>query len=115
MSVNKVILLGHIGADPEIRYPEPDRPIAFMSLATNDRYANPPTETTDGHRLVLGGPTARLAENTTRNGTRLYVEGRIKSREYTDKMQVRRRITEIIVDKVELLGRRADNPDNTVK
>ena len=63
----------------------------------------------------MGGPTARLADNYIRNGTRLYVEGRIKSREYTDKMQVRRRITEIIVDKVELLGRRADNPDNTVK
>ena len=115
MSVNKVILLGHIGADPEIRYPEPDRPIAFMSLATNDRYANSTTEITEWHRLVMGGPNGRLAENYIRKGTRLYVEGRIKSREYTDKMQVRRRITEIIVDKVELLGRRADNPDNTVK
>ena len=65
MSVNKVILLGHIGADPEIRYPEPDRPIAFMSLATNDRYANSTTEITEWHRLVMGGPNARLAENYT--------------------------------------------------
>ena len=115
MSVNKVILLGHIGADPEIRYPEPDRPIAFLSLATTHLSANSTTEIPEGTRFVWGAPNARLADTYIPKGTRLYVEGRIKSREYTDKMQVRRRITEIIVDKVELLGRRADNPDNTVK
>ncbi len=115
MSVNKVILLGHVGSDPEIRYPEPDRPIAFLSLATNDRYANSTTEITEWHRLVMGGQNARLAENYIRKGSRLYVEGRLKSREYTDKMQVRRRITESLVDKVELLGRRADNPDYTTR
>ena len=105
MSVNKVILLGYVGNDPEIRYPEKDRPVAFVSLATNEQYANSTTEITEWHRLVMGGQNARLAENYIRKGTRLYVEGRLKSREYEDKMKIRRRITEIIVDRVELLGR----------
>lgn len=105
MSVNKVILIGNVGSDPEIRYPEQDRPIAFVSLATNDYYANSSAEITEWHRLVMGGQNARLAENYIRKGTQLYVEGRLKSREYEDKMKIRRRITEIIVDRVELLGR----------
>lgn len=76
MSVNKVILLGYVGGDPEIRYPEKDRAIAFMSLATNDYYAKTGTEVTEWHRLVMGGDNARMAEKYIRKGTRLYVEGR---------------------------------------
>lgn len=106
MSVNKVILLGYVGSDPEIRYPEKDRCVAFLSLATNDYYSGASTEITEWHRLVMGGQNAKLAENYIRKGTRLYVEGRLKSREYEDKMKIRRRVTEIIVDRVELLGRK---------
>lgn len=109
MSVNKVILLGYVGNDPEIRYPEKDRQIAFVSLATNEYYGNSSAEITEWHRLVMGGQNAKLAENYIRKGTRLYVEGKIKSREYEDKMKIRRRITEIIVDRVELLGRKNEN------
>lgn len=108
MSVNKVILLGYVGADPEMRYPEPGRVIAFLSLATNDRYGNSETEVTEWHSLVMGGANAELAEKYIRKGTRLYVEGRLRTREYKDKMQITRRKTEIIVDVVELLGRKAD-------
>ena len=113
MSVNKVILLGNVGSDPEMRYPEKDRAIAFVSLATNDFYGNPPTEVTEWHRLVMGGQNARLAEKYIRKGTRLYVEGRLKTREFEDKVKVRRRITEIIVDRVELLGRKQDSTGNS--
>lgn len=105
MSVNKVILLGNVGNDPEIRYPEKDRAIAFVSLATNDLYANSTTPITEWHRLVMGGENALLAERYIRKGTKLYVEGRLKSREFEDKFKIRRRITEVIVDKVEILGR----------
>lgn len=105
MSVNKVILLGYVGSDPEIRYPEKDRAVAFVSLATNEYYSNSQTEVTEWHRLVMGGQNAKLAENYIRKGSRIYVEGKLKSREYEDKMKIRRRITEIIVDRVELLGR----------
>lgn len=108
MSVNKVILLGYVGSDPDVRYPEKDRPVAFVSLATNDFYANTKTEVTEWHRLVMGGQNAQLAEKYIRKGTRLYVEGRLKSREYDDKFNIRRRVTEVIVDRVELLGRKQD-------
>lgn len=110
MSVNKAILVGNVGSDPEIRYPEKDRCIAFVSLATNDYNSKTGMETTEWHRLVMGGSNARLAENYIRKGTKLYVEGQIKSREYEDKLKIRRRITEIIVERVELLGRANENP-----
>lgn len=105
MSVNKVILIGNVGSDPEMRYPEKDRAIAFISLATNDFYGNPPTEVTEWHRLVLGGKNAEVAEKYIRKGSKIYVEGRLKTREFEDRFKVRRRITEIIVDRLELLGR----------
>lgn len=108
MSVNKVILLGNVGSDPEMRYPEKDRAIAFVSLATNDTYANQSATVTEWHRLVMGGENARLAERYIRKGTRLYVEGRLKSREYDDRMGIHRRVTEVIVDRIELLGRKAE-------
>lgn len=108
MSVNKVILLGNIGADPDIRYPEKDRPVAFLSLATNDRYGLSQTEVTEWHSLVMFGNHASIAERYIRKGTRLYVEGRLKTREYTDKFKITRRKTEIIVDNFEILGRKND-------
>ncbi len=110
MSVNKVILLGYVGSDPEIRYPEKDRPVATLSLATNERYGNSSTEITEWHSLVMGGQNAALAEKYIRKGTRLYVEGRLRTREYEDRMKIHRRKTEIIVDKIEMLGRKSEPP-----
>lgn len=94
-----------MGSDPDIRYPEKDRSVAFVSLATNDYYSASGTEVTEWHRLVMGGKNAEIAEKYIRKGTRLYVEGKIKSREYEDKLKIRRRVTEIIVERIELLGR----------
>lgn len=105
MSVNKVILLGNVGSDPEMRYPEPGRTIAFVSLATNETHGESRTETTEWHSLVMGGENARLAERYIRKGTRLYVEGYLRTREYTDRLKIARKKTEIIVEKIELLGR----------
>ncbi len=106
MSVNKVILLGNVGADPDIRYPEKDHPVAFMSLATSERYANG-MESTEWHNLVMSGQNATLAERYIRKGTRLYVEGKLRTREYQDKMGITRRRTEVHVISLELLGRTA--------
>lgn len=105
MSVNKVILLGYVGNDPEMRYPEKGRSIAFVSLATNERYAGSEAEITEWHRIVMGGHNAEIAERYIRKGSRIYVEGKLKTREYDDKFKIRRRVTEVIVEKLELLGR----------
>lgn len=104
MSVNKVILLGNVGNDPEIRYPEKDKPIAFLPLATNENLGNG-VEKTEWHHLVCFGEIARIVERYVKKGTKLYVEGRLSTREYQDKMKINRRRTEIIVSFFEIVGR----------
>lgn len=105
MSVNKVILLGFIGSDPEIRYPEKDNPIAFVSLATNEP-SSKGIEVTEWHKLVFYGDLATMAERYIHKGTQLYVEGKLSTREYEDRMKITRKRTEIIVQFFEILGRR---------
>ena len=106
MSVNKVILLGYVGNDPEMRYPEKDRSIAFLSLATNEARGAAHTELTEWHSLVFGGQNAMMVERYVRKGTQLYVEGYLRTREYEDRMKILRRKTEIIVERFEILGRK---------
>ncbi len=106
MSVNKVILLGHVGADPDMRYPEKDRPVAYVSLATNEARGASRVEITEWHNLVFGGQNASIVERYVRKGAQLYVEGYLRTREYEDRMKIVRRRTEIIVERFELLGRR---------
>lgn len=106
MSVNKVILLGNVGNDPDVRYPEKDRTIAYVSLATNEVRGTSMVETTEWHSLVFGGQNAVLVERYVRKGSQLYVEGYLRTREYEDRMKIVRRRTEIIVEKFEILGRR---------
>ena len=105
MSVNKVILLGFIGNDPEIRYPEKDKPVAFASLATKETTGNG-MEITEWHKLVFFGDTARIVERYVRKGTQLYVEGKLSTREYQDRLKITRKSTEIIVSFFEIVGRR---------
>lgn len=106
MSVNKVILLGNVGNDPDVRYPEKDRTIAYVSLATNEVRGASQVETTEWHSLVFGGQNAVLVERYVRKGSQLYVEGYLRTREFEDRMKILRRRTEIIVEKFEILGRR---------
>lgn len=107
MSVNKVILLGFAGSDPDVRYPEKDKPIAYLSLATNELRGAARTEITEWHYLVFGGQNASIVERYVRKGSQLYVEGFLRSREYEDRMKIVRRRTEIIVEKFEILGRKS--------
>lgn len=108
MSVNKVILLGHVGSDPEVRYPEKDRPIATLSLATNDT-SGKGIDITEWHRLVFFGDMARHVERYVRKGTQLYIEGKLSTREYQDRLKITRKITEIIVSFFEITGRRSES------
>lgn len=107
MSVNKVILIGNIGSDPNMRYPEQGVSIASMSLATNERIGE--MERTEWHNIIMTGRNAEFAERYIRKGTKLYVEGKIRYSEWVDKLGVKRVRTDIYVDNFELLGRRSDS------
>lgn len=105
MSINKVILIGNVGKDPEVRYPEKDFAVARLSLATNEQRGESAVEVTEWHTLMLTGNNARIAERYIRKGTKLYVEGKLRYREYEDKFKIHRRVAVIDVDVIEMLGR----------
>ncbi len=109
MSVNKVILIGNVGGDPEVRFPEKDFPVAYFSLATNELRGN--TEVTEWHNIVMTGEKARYAERYIRKGMKLYLEGTLRTRQYTDKFNIARKRTEIYVYSFEILGR-SQQPNN---
>lgn len=109
MSVNKVILLGNVGKDPEVRYLDSGVAYAAFPLATSDRaytLANGThvPERTEWHNLVLWRGLAETAEKYVHKGDKLYVEGKIRTRSYDDKNGVQRYITEILVESMEMLS-----------
>lgn len=109
MSVNKVILLGNVGRDPSIRYIG-ERLIAEIALATKERSRRTASgeelpERTEWHRLVLCDSDAEIAEKYIRKGTRLYVEGKLRTRVWEDRNTIKHSVTEIYVDTLELLSR----------
>lgn len=114
MSVNKVILLGYVGNDPEVRYPEKDKTVAFLSLATKET-GGAGLENTEWHRLVFFGEMARIVERYVRKGSQLYVEGKLSTREYQDRMKITKKVTEIIVTFFEIVGRKQEGPSDIQK
>lgn len=104
MGVNKVILIGNLGMDPRMHYPTKDEQLAFFTFATDERGAGGMTRT-EWHNIVMTGNNARIAEQYIRKGTRLYLEGKLRTRQYTDKTGIARKSTEIYVDSFEFLGR----------
>src|SRR4030043_1258975 len=109
MSVNKVILVGHVGADPEVRYIESNTPVCNIRLATSEVYKNKSGEkvtNTEWHTVVLWRGLAEVAEKYVKKGTQLYIEGKIRTRSWDDKDGNKRDITEIIADTLQLLGKR---------
>lgn len=108
MGVNKVILLGYVGADPTLRYID-TRPVATFTLATTERAYTSPTgaqipERTEWHRLVMWDAYAETAEKYIRKGTRLYVEGKLRTRLWEDRNTIKHNVTEIVVDYLEILA-----------
>ncbi len=109
MSVNKVILIGNVGRDPELRYVE-TRPVASFALATSDRAyttrdgATIP-ERTEWHNIVMWGSHAEAAEKYIRKGTRLYIEGKLRTRVWEDRNTIKHNVTEIHVENFEILSR----------
>ena len=112
--VNKVILIGNVGMDPEIRTLESGAKMARVRLATTerlyDRQANETKEHTEWHTITLWRGLADVVDRYVRKGSQIYVEGRLRTREWMDKDNNKRYTTEILADTMNLLGRRSDNP-----
>ena len=115
MSLNKVMLIGNVGRDPEVRYLEGNNPgaqgrkVATFTLATSERFRDRSGETrenTEWHNIVAWGQPADVCERFVRKGTQLYIEGRLRTRKYTDRQGMEKYTTEINVDTLQLLGRR---------
>jgi single-strand DNA-binding protein len=110
--VNKVILLGNLGKDPEVRHLENDRAVANFSLATSETYTNKQGEritNTEWHNIVLWGGLAKLAESYLKKGNQIYLEGKITNRSYEDKEGVTKYITEIVGKEMTFVGGKKDD------
>jgi single-strand DNA-binding protein len=110
-SVNKVILVGNLGADPESRYLPSGDAVANIRLATTDRYKDKTSgemkEMTEWHRVSFFGRLAEIVNEYLKKGSSVYIEGRIRTRKYTDQAGVEKYATEIVADQMQMLGGRA--------
>ena len=113
MSVNKVILIGRLGADPEIRYTAEGQPVATFRIATNEvRVKNGERqEHTEWHRIVAFGRLAEICGEYLSKGRRVYIEGRIRTRSFEDREGQRRYITEIVATEMRMLDGRRDSAE----
>jgi single-strand DNA-binding protein len=110
--INKVILLGNVGRDPEIRHLDNNLTVARFSLATSESYKNKNGEkitNTEWHNIVVWRGLAEIAEKYVKKGSQIYVEGKIRTRSWDDKDGNKRYTTEIDCDNLQLLGRRPDD------
>jgi single-strand DNA-binding protein len=111
MSVNKVILIGHVGQDPEVRFLDNNTPVCTIRMATSDVYKNKSGErvtTTEWHSVVLWRGLAEVAEKYVKKGSQIYIEGKLRTRSWDDKDKNKRYTTEIVADIMQLLGKRQD-------
>lgn len=116
MSVNKVILIGNVGRDPDIKFFDNGSAVANFTLATTERGYTAANGTqipdrTEWHNIVCWRGLAKVAEQFVRKGSQVYIEGKIRSRTYDDANGVKRFVIEIYADNLELLGRRRENED----
>ena len=118
MSVNKVILVGNVGKDPEVRYLDGNgqngqgTKVATFTLATSERYRDRGgelRENTEWHNIVAWRQSADIVERFVKKGTQLYIEGKLRTRAWNDQTGAKRYTTEITVDTLQLLGKRDDN------
>ncbi len=111
--VNKVIIIGNLGRDPEIKYTQSNTPVANFSVATSESWKDKNTgewqEKTEWHRVVAWRYLAEKVEKSFKKGKQVYVEGRLETRKWTDKEGQDHYTTEIIANQLMLLGRRDDN------
>jgi single-strand DNA-binding protein len=109
-SVNKVILIGNLGRDPEVRQTQTGGRIANITLATSENWTNKQSgqreEKTEWHRLVLFNQSAEIAEKYLKKGSKIFAEGKLQTRKWTDKDNQERYTTEIVVDNFTMLDKK---------
>jgi single-strand DNA-binding protein len=111
MSVNKVILVGRLGRDPETRYTGGGQAVANFSVATDESYKDKNGERqkrTEWHKIVVWGKQAEIAQQYLKKGSLIFIEGRIQSREWQDKEGQKRTSFEIVANNFRMLGGRSD-------
>ena len=121
MSLNKVMLIGNVGNDPEVRYLEsnPQNPsanakVASFRLATTERYRDRSgelRENTEWHSIVVWRNNADVVEKFVHKGSQVYIEGKLRTRQWTDQTGAKRYTTEVVADSLQLLGKRPDSQD----
>ena len=112
-SLNKVILIGNLGQDPEARFTPQGTAVTNLSIATNESWKDQSGEIqdrTEWHRVVMYGRMAETATEYMKKGQMVYVEGRLHTREWEDQNQIKRKTTEIRCDNFTMLGKRSDSP-----
>ena len=112
MAINKVILVGNVGKDPEVHYIESNVAVARFPFATSETYRSKDGEkitTTEWHNIVFWRGLAEIADKYVKKGSQLYIEGKIRTRSYDDKEGNKRYITEIVGDNMQLLGKKSDS------
>jgi single-strand DNA-binding protein len=118
-SVNKVILIGNLGKDPEVRYAPSGSAIANVAIATSRQWKNKDSgerqEETEWHRVVFYDRLAEIAGEYLKKGKSVYIEGRLKTRKWTDKDGVEKYTTEIIAQEMTMLGSRGEGGGGDVE
>lgn len=113
--VNKVILVGHLGNDPEVRYMPNGNAVANLSLATSESWKDQQGQVqdrTEWHRLTMYKRLAEIAGEYLKKGSQIYVEGKLQTRKWQDQQGQDRYTTEIVVDNMQMLGGRSDGAQN---
>tara|TARA_B100001173_G_scaffold239759_1_gene209545 strand:+ start:4077 stop:4505 length:429 start_codon:yes stop_codon:yes gene_type:complete len=114
-SVNKVVLIGHLGGDPETRFTPSGAAVANFNLATNESWKDANgdiQDKTEWHRCVMFGKSAELAGNLLKKGQLVFTEGKLQTRNWEDKDGVKRYTTEVVCEMFTMLGRKMDNENN---
>ena len=115
MSLNKVMLIGNVGKDPEIRHLENGVAVVTLPIATSERFKDRTGEVkeqTEWHNVVFWRNLAEIVEKHVRKGSQVFIEGRLRTRQWEDQNGQKRYATEIVADTMRLLGRRPEGQDS---
>ena len=115
MSLNKIMLIGHVGKDPDVRTLEGDSKVASFTFATTDRgytlqNGTQVPERTEWHNIIMWNKTAELAEKFIHKGDKLFLEGKVRTRNYDDRNGIKHFITEVFVDNMEMISQKQQQP-----